>query len=76
LNALLREEDDMTDVEEIKTAILKLTPRARAELRQWYEQIEAEAWDQQIEADVQAGRLDQLASEALQALRAGMTSEL
>lgn len=66
----------MTTVEDIKTAILQLPPRARAELRQWYDHIEAEAWDQQIETDVRNGRLDKLADEALQALRAGTTTEL
>lgn len=66
----------MTTVEEIKIAIAELTPHARAELRQWYEQFEADAWDQQIEADVAAGRLDRLADEAIQAVRAGTSTEL
>lgn len=66
----------MTDVEEIKKAIAKLAPRARAELRRWYEQFEADVWDQQIEADVLAGRLNQFADEAIQAVRAGTSTEL
>lgn len=66
----------MTDVEEIKIAITRLPPRARAELRTWYEQFEADAWDRQIEADAEAGRLDALAERAIQAFRAGNYTEL
>ena len=66
----------MTTVEEIKTAIAQLSPRARAELRRWYEQFEADAWDQQTEVDVMAGRLDRLADEAIQAVRAGTATAL
>jgi len=66
----------MTTVEEIKIAIAQLPPRARAELRHWYEQFEADAWDQQIEADVLAGRLDRLADDAIQSVRAGTSTEL
>jgi hypothetical protein len=66
----------MSTVEDIKTAILRLPPRARAELRQWYEDLEADGWDQQIEIDVKSGRLDKLADEALNALRTGTTTEI
>ena len=43
-----------------------------------YETLEAdwEAWDRQLEADVKAGKLDQLAEEALEDLRAGRCTDL
>ena len=66
----------MTDVEEIKIAITQLPPRARAELRAWYEEFEADAWDRQIDADAEAGRLDGLAERAIKAFRAGNSTEL
>jgi hypothetical protein len=66
----------MTPVEEIKVAITQLSLQAQAELRAWYEQFDAQVWDQQLEADVAAGRLDQLAEEAIQAFSAGQSTEL
>ncbi len=66
----------MTTVDEIKIAIAQLPPEALHELRAWYEQFDAKLWDEQIEADVAAGRLDQLADEALLAFRNGQTTEL
>jgi hypothetical protein len=66
----------MIDVEEIKSAITQLSPEARAELRAWYEQFEADAWDRQIEADSAAGRFNALAQKAVEAFRAGNYTEL
>lgn len=66
----------MTTVDEIKAAITQLPPDALHELREWYEQFDAQLWDQQIEEDVAAGRLDDLAEEALRSFRNGETTEL
>ncbi len=66
----------MTTVEEIKEAITQLPPQALQEFRAWYEQFDAQVWDEQIEADVEAGRLDQLAAEAIRAFRNGEATEL
>jgi hypothetical protein len=66
----------MTTVDEIKAAITHLTAEELQVLRAWYEQFDAEQWDAQIEADVAAGRLDDLAEAALQAFRNGETTEL
>ena len=43
-----------------------------------YETLEAdwEAWDRQLEEDVKAGKLDRLAKEALEDLRAGRCTDL
>ena len=66
----------MTTLNEIKTAITHLTEEERQELRTWYEQIDAEQWDAQIEQDVAAGRLDTFADEAIQAFRSANVTEL
>ncbi len=66
----------MTTVAEIKEAITQLSPEAQHELREWYQQFDAELWDTQLEADADAGRLDALASEALRAYHNGETTEL
>lgn len=36
-----------------------------SELRRWFIEYDAEAWDREIEADVKSGKLDRLAEEAL-----------
>jgi hypothetical protein len=66
----------MTTVEEIKTAITHLSDADLCELRAWYEQFDAERWDAQMVADVAAGRLDDLAAEAIQSFHNGTTTEL
>ena len=66
----------MTSVEDIKQAITQLPPEALHELRAWYEQFDAQLWDKPIEADVATGRLNDLAEEALQAVRNNQATEL
>jgi hypothetical protein len=54
----------MRKIEEIEKQIQKLTREEFAELREWFLEQDWNAWDAQLEADVQAGKLDKLASEA------------
>ena len=63
-------------VDEIRIAITALSPEGLQELHAWYEQFDAQLWDRQVEADVAAGRLDDLAEEAIRAFRNGETTEL
>ena len=48
------------DVKEIETAISRLTPDEVAELARWFEEFQAQVWDEQIAGDVKDGRLDAL----------------
>jgi hypothetical protein len=66
----------MTTVDDIKVAITQLSPAALQELRVWYEQFDAQLWDQHIATDIAAGRLDHLAEEAIHAFHRGETTEL
>ncbi len=45
-------------VQEIETVISQLPPTDLAELAQWFEEFQADAWDRQIAQDVRAGRFD------------------
>lgn len=54
-------------VTEIQRAILDLSEAEYAELRRWFSELDWERWDQQIEADSEAGRLDFLITEAREA---------
>jgi hypothetical protein len=55
----------MSSVEEIQSAIVSLSPEEYARLRAWFIERDWEQWDQQIEADAQAGQLDFLIVEAM-----------
>jgi hypothetical protein len=61
----------MSTVEEIEDAVRRLSSQELAAFRAWFTQLDAAAWDRQIEEDVAAGRLDALADEALNDLREG-----
>jgi hypothetical protein len=66
----------MTTVDDITEAVAQLLPDELARFRSWFERFEAARFDQQIERDVKAGRLDQLAEQALADFRAGRAREL
>jgi hypothetical protein len=55
----------MSSVEEIQSAIVSLPPEEYARLRAWFIERDWEQWDQQIEADAHAGKLDFLIAEAM-----------
>ena len=66
----------MNIVESIEREIEKLSPAELAQLRRWFAEFDAEAWDAQIEADAAAGKLDTLAAEALAEYEAGKAREI
>ncbi|MBI4787105.1 MAG: hypothetical protein HY782_08675 [Chloroflexi bacterium] len=57
----------MTNVQEIQAAIQSLPREEYVRLRQWFSERDWEQWDLQIESDSEAGRLDFLVEEALDA---------
>jgi len=58
-------------VQEIEEAIERLPQRELFALTDWLSHRFEDAWDRQIEEDVNAGRLDKLAEEALAEYQAG-----
>jgi hypothetical protein len=61
----------MSTVERIEAEILKLSPKELTQLTDWVLALDEQAWDEQIEQDIAAGKLDFLAQEALAELEAG-----
>ena len=55
----------MSQLEEIESQLAGLSSVELAAFRKWFAEFDASAWDRQFEADVQAGRLDALADQAL-----------
>jgi len=63
----------MTKIEKLERDIESLSEQELSEFRRWYAVFDASVWDRELEADVRAGALDQLADEALADHRAGRT---
>ena len=59
----------MSTIQEIESAIEKLSDADLSELKSWL-------WDREIEADANEGRLDELALEALAEHRSGKSRPL
>ena len=66
----------MVSITEIQEAIRVLPETEYIRLRQWRSDLDWEHWDRQIEADVEAGRLDFLIAEAREAKARGALEEL
>jgi hypothetical protein len=55
----------MSRVEKIESQIEELSQEELHAFREWFASFDAQAWDQQFEADVKAGRLDRFGERAL-----------
>ena len=66
----------MDKVTKIGREIQELSKAELATFRQWFRDFDAQAWDRQIEEDVQAGKLDALANKALKDFKSGKCSEV
>lgn len=66
----------MKTLEDIVKAIAALPLNELKEFRAWFEQFESTHFDQAIEQDVKAGRLDRLAEQALADFQAFPIREL
>ncbi len=66
----------MTAVQEIEKAVQRLPERELDSFRSWFEEFDARTWDKQFEQDVQAGRLDELADQAIKDLKANRCTRL
>ncbi len=66
----------MGKVEKIENEVQALSPAELAQFRAWFLEYDWAAWDQQLERDVQAGRLDDLADKALREHAADKTTPL
>lgn len=66
----------MHEVRTLEEAVANLTAQQLAEFRQWFAEFDAHAWDEQLESDAAAGKLDALASEALSDYKSGKARTL
>lgn len=66
----------MARIEEIERAVQDLAREDLREFRRWFREFDSRVWDEELERDVEAGRLDSLADEALKDLHEGRTRPL
>lgn len=66
----------MSTIQEIESAVSKLSEKELAAFRGWFAEFDAQMWDKQFEKDVRDGRLDALADEALRDLNEGRCTDL
>ena len=55
----------LTAVEEIESAILRLSPKELGQLAEWVLDLDEQNWDKQIERDSAAGKLDFLVKRSI-----------
>ena len=63
-------------IEDLEKAIEKLAPGEFDRLRAWFEEFQAERFDEKIARDAQAGKLDRFADQAIDDFRKGRAREL
>ena len=66
----------MRKLEEIEDQVRNLSGAEMVEFRKWYTEFDAQSWDRQFEADVEAGKLDALADAARRAHKEGKSTKL
>ena len=62
---LVINKENLTKVAEIERAIKKLDNNDLKRFRSWYADFDQPEWDRQISEDIKAGKLDDLATRAL-----------
>ena len=66
----------MTKIDEIKGAIDTLPDAEKSELKRWLDEVDAQLFDNKIEADAAAGRLDGMIAKARANFKAGRQTPL
>ena len=66
----------MTKLEDIEKAVEQLSSEEMAKFRLWFEELQADLFDAQIEADMKSGKLDRHFAEASAAHAAGKSIKL
>jgi hypothetical protein len=66
----------MTEVKKLEGEIQKLSYAELTAFRKWFSEFDSEEWDRQIEEDIRAGKLDEIAKDAIAAHRDGRSKEL
>ncbi len=66
----------MSEVEQLEQRISNLPPKDLAQFRAWFLEFDSRIWDEQIEADLKAGKLDALIAEVRAEFKQGNSQPL
>lgn len=66
----------MSEVEQLEQRVSNLPPKDLAQFRAWFLEFDAHMWDEQIEADLKAGKLDALIAEGRAEFKQGNSQTL
>jgi hypothetical protein len=66
----------MESLHQIEQAVTQLSKEELARFREWFEEFEAQALDEQFEEDIASGKLDRFAEQAIADFHAGKCREL
>jgi hypothetical protein len=66
----------MSNLEQIEAAILSLPSNEFEKLRLWFLDLDYERWDAQIKQDIEDGKLEAFAQEAIAEFEAGPYREI
>lgn len=66
----------MGEIEKLEQRIENLPPEDLAKFRAWFAEFDAQAWDRQIAADLESGKLNNLINEGRAEFNAGKAREL
>ena len=67
---------DGEHLKELQEQISDLSKDDLAEFSTWFEEFQAQLWDEQFERDVQDGKLDKIADEAVEDFKSGKCTDL
>lgn len=66
----------MSEIGQLERTVSNLSPKDLAQFRAWFLEFDARMWDEQIESDLKAGKLDSLLVEARADYEQGKTRPL
>lgn len=66
----------MSAVQEIEQAVKRLSEQELARFREWFDEYDAQLWDDQMERDAKSGKFDRMAKQAIENFKAGKFKEL
>lgn len=66
----------MLSLKRIESEVASLPDQELRKFSKWFTEFEAKRWDQDIEADIASGKLDDLAAEALDQFASGKCKPL
>ena len=66
----------MSRVKDLESRIQELSAEELTAFREWFTKFDADIWDQELEADAKAGKLDALAERVLRDHHAGRSTKL